>query len=425
MKLKWETVGTALEIGAFFCLLAAVIITPLGLGGALPWSLFVMRTALAVGGALWLCGAALRGRMHLPRLPAVVALLAYVGLVWLSGILSGLTYPTVQIVINLSLYAAAFFVAAGTMTTRARQRVFLVSFLILSWAMGIYGLLQFLGFWWKLVPHLNADRYSSFYYNVNHFCGFLAMAIPLTAALCLWSKGFWLRLHYVLLTALLLFNIGLDYSHALLAVGITLTALLLRWLAGLKRPIWKIAGAAILILALTGIALGAPLRYADRVKAEDKGLWGKTKAFYRYLVLEKSQDRYVLFGNSVKVIREEPILGAGPGNYIYKITEYRPPKIDDWTSSMMHNFVNYSHNDYTQVAAETGLLGLLAYLAFWLTALIFRPRAAGEPWRIGVIASLAAILLYGIAEGNLTIMPANILIAFTLAGFLQSPPPNP
>jgi O-antigen ligase len=51
-------------------------------------------------------------------------------------------------------------------------------------------------------------------------------------------------------------------------------------------------------------------------------------------------------------------LGAGIGNYQAAYPHYSLPK---WRTSLGH-----AHNYYLNIAAETGLLGLLAYLTLWI-----------------------------------------------------------
>jgi O-antigen ligase len=56
-------------------------------------------------------------------------------------------------------------------------------------------------------------------------------------------------------------------------------------------------------------------------------------------------------------------LGVGIGNYQAVYPQYSLPK---WRTALGH-----AHNYYLNIAAETGLLGLLAYLILW-TAVIWR-----------------------------------------------------
>ena len=58
-----------------------------------------------------------------------------------------------------------------------------------------------------------------------------------------------------------------------------------------------------------------------------------------------------------------PWLGVGPGNYAQVYPQVRLPQ---WEDALGH-----AHNIYLNVAAETGLIGLAAYLALMVTALAF------------------------------------------------------
>ena len=58
--------------------------------------------------------------------------------------------------------------------------------------------------------------------------------------------------------------------------------------------------------------------------------------------------------------RDHPVLGVGVGNYPIAYARYSLPK---WRMALGH-----AHNYYLNIAAETGLLGLLAYCMLWATA---------------------------------------------------------
>ena len=65
---------------------------------------------------------------------------------------------------------------------------------------------------------------------------------------------------------------------------------------------------------------------------------------------------------AVSMAQEHPIFGVGLGNYAAVYDEYR---LINWEAPLGH-----AHNLYLNFLAETGALGLSAYLAFWLA--IFR-----------------------------------------------------
>jgi O-antigen ligase len=77
------------------------------------------------------------------------------------------------------------------------------------------------------------------------------------------------------------------------------------------------------------------------------------------------------------MIRANPVAGIGYRQWGEKVSGYSGRYSSEWkfTDASLH----HAHNVYLHTAAETGLVGLLLFLAFWLSlaALLFRAPAAG------------------------------------------------
>jgi putative inorganic carbon (HCO3(-)) transporter len=73
-----------------------------------------------------------------------------------------------------------------------------------------------------------------------------------------------------------------------------------------------------------------------------------------------SLERLAFWQAALDMWRDFPLLGVGLGNYPIAYARYSLPK---WRMALGH-----AHNYYLNVAAETGLIGLLAYLALWAAA---------------------------------------------------------
>jgi putative inorganic carbon (HCO3(-)) transporter len=81
-------------------------------------------------------------------------------------------------------------------------------------------------------------------------------------------------------------------------------------------------------------------------------------------------------------------LGVGIGNYEVAYASYALPL---WPLSLGH-----AHNYYLNIAAETGLLGLLAYLYLWGTALFIAWRASRQAsgWQLGIALGVLGMLVH-------------------------------
>lgn len=100
-----------------------------------------------------------------------------------------------------------------------------------------------------------------------------------------------------------------------------------------------------------------------------------------------SQDRVDEWVASLRLASSSPLLGVGPGHFSL---EYRAP---DGSPRV----AKYAHNEYLQVLAEQGLVGLIVVvggLAFVGRAIVrARPRD-GDPLWTGAVAALAALAVH-------------------------------
>ncbi len=120
------------------------------------------------------------------------------------------------------------------------------------------------------------------------------------------------------------------------------------------------------------------------------------------------EERAVPAANSLDLIRDFPVFGSGGGSYYNAFSRYRPAEID--------LFYDHAHNDYAEIAADTGLLGLAllggvvllaAARALWVLARRRSPLARGMAF--AVLMAIVALAIHSTVDFNLQI-PANALI---------------
>ena len=116
--------------------------------------------------------------------------------------------------------------------------------------------------------------------------------------------------------------------------------------------------------------------------------------------------------------RDHPWLGVGFGNYEAAYADYALPK---WPVALGH-----AHNYYLNVASETGLIGLTAYLALWGVALWQTGQAvcqAKNPYAkalaLGALGMLVHVSVHNIVD-NLWVHNMYVHVAIVL-GLAQIP----
>jgi thioredoxin-like negative regulator of GroEL len=186
---------------------------------------------------------------------------------------------------------------------------------------------------------------------------------------------------------------------------------------GRGRRAWPGAVAAVLVLAgaaSTVLWLGA--EGEERVAAVDA-------------VDASLASRVAVTVAGVGVVRDHPLVGTGLGSWLHAFRPYQAPPVDG-------GIWDHAHDDYLELAAETGVAGVGLALVFALavvraarrptgTAVARRPRPPGfEPpeWRDalgelallrwGLAGGVAALLVHSTLDFGLR-MPANLL-AFML-----------
>jgi O-antigen ligase len=74
---------------------------------------------------------------------------------------------------------------------------------------------------------------------------------------------------------------------------------------------------------------------------------------------------------AINMANDHPWIGVGLGNYEIAYPDYRVPS---WPNALGH-----AHNDYLNLLAETGVIGLVGYLAGWGAIVFWTVRALRQP----------------------------------------------
>lgn len=110
---------------------------------------------------------------------------------------------------------------------------------------------------------------------------------------------------------------------------------------------------------------------------------------------------------SLDLIQDFPVVGTGGGTFYGAFARYRPPEIWD--------YYDHAHNDYAEIAADTGAVGLallggVMLLAFGRALRVLQQRrlAMARGIAFGVLMAALAMAIHSTVDFNLQI-PANAL----------------
>ncbi len=252
----------------------------------------------------------------------------------------------------------------------------------------------------------------------NPFGGYMNMVWPLGLALVApWLGGRragrrptvpgWLRVLGLAAGGLAGLGLLLSWSRgAWLAAMVGAAAMALVWLAAVLRPpvrpVALLALIAGLMLALTGLAVGGLARSPAAITAR-LGSVAETFAVWDVADVEVNDanfatvERVAHWQAAAAMWADRPWVGQGPGQYELAYPRFRLAR---WPEPLGH-----AHNLYLHLAAETGLLGLAAYLLLLGSFALIALRAALAPATplqaalgLGAVGVLAALAFHSLTD---------------------------
>lgn len=296
----------------------------------------------------------------------------------------------------------AIYVYVANHLDEAKTKRVLIVMLLAGLSEAAIGIYQF---WLRVGPEgfLLFDRFIRAYGTFeqpNPYAGYLALMIPVALGIV---SNFKLPVQGSLRSHLATLNLELVTLASLAAM---LAAVLMSWSRGAwlgvgagmivtiivqsrRAFVLSIIAAFVLTLAILLSSINIiPTAIADRFAgvADYFGVFdvrGVKVDDTNYAIVE----RMAHWQAAALMWADKPVLGVGIGNYAAAYSQYALPRWDDP--------LGHAHNYYLNIAAETGTIGLLAYLMLW--AIVFwqswrAVRTTRGLWR-GVAAGLLGTLV--------------------------------
>lgn len=265
---------------------------------------------------------------------------------------------------------------------------------------------------WYLYRISNFGVATGFFANSNHMASLLLVTIPFVAAIgvTLRERSKDVRTSStglaVASSGMILAVIGLALNQSLAGYGLGVPVVLasLTILFGLSARWVRGVMVAIGLTVATAIAL----LWASPIGSQMDRLGASSSV----------ASRQQIAASSLSLAAEFAPVGSGLGTFpkLYPLTE-DPARVDRF-------YVNHAHDDYLELAVETGVPGVLVillFLAWWAIAAInmLRSPAADQFAKAGAIAS-AAILLHSLVDYPLRTGAISAVFAMSLALIILS-----
>ncbi|MBL8330566.1 MAG: O-antigen ligase family protein [Rubrivivax sp.] len=406
----------ALDSAGFGLLLLCMALSPLPLGSNRPWaesllamgvwlSLLLLMGSHALGGRPW--PAALhRARWMLALLGGYCALVGLQWLVgspqsWLPGTVS--EWHTQRYLLRCLCYGAAVLAIVLGVRSRRRCRWVMGTLLTAGVAQACLGILftrsdaAYVLLFESFGP---GGRASGTFANANHFAGFLSLAIAAGIGLLIaqydggrgrvrgWRMrlavllNFALSLKMVLRLAIVLLVIGLVLSHSRMGnvafvLALVVSAMTLAYRSEkLRKPALVLLGTMLAIdVLIVGHWIGLE-RVAERLQGTALTVDGGRASSEAAASLphgalgreipppreESVEQRLQVPLLATQAIWDKPLFGHGGGTFQLSFAPFKP----DWVYA---GHWNYAHNDFVEVAVDTGLIGLALWLGVGLLGL--------------------------------------------------------
>jgi O-antigen ligase len=329
--------------------------------------------------------------------------------------LSVYPYATELAVLRLAAYAVFFLLVLDAVSTPARVRGALAWAAGLGTAVAIYGLLNYLSgnarlLW--LPRRFYIDSATGTFVNRNHFAALMVLLLP-TVLACHWTRPRMsptgaargdaaARAAFFLLCGAAM-CLGLLFSKSrggilcgtLALAGLVIVLHRYGGHSGRTRTVLPLACIAVAIAWATYIGTGGIIeRFAQLSGAADPGT-----------------ARGGQWSDTVRLIRDFPILGSGLGTYEFLYPMYKTLRTQ---AAFAH-----AHNDYLELCAEAGLVGLA--LLGWGATRVFRYGLGVRERSVGLapvvvwtlLAGTAGMLLHSLVDFGLHI-PGNVFCTLTV-----------
>lgn len=312
-------------------------------------------------------------------------------------------------------YCAVFFLTLALVNRRSRVQTFARVLVYAAVVEAIYAVLMHLSgveseYFGTLITH--GDSASGTYANRNHLAGYLEMTLAIGIGLLIaglsdrradsWKKFFRITIEWILSPkmilrlALCILVIALTTTHSRMGNTAFFSSLLVAGAVGIALSRYATRNTVLLLASLVAIDLFIV------------GSWFGVEKLAQRLeqtTVANVQEREDPAKYTLDLIRDYPVFGAGPGSFYVAFPRYRPPSVV--------LFFDYAHNDYAQVAAESGLLGfgiIGGFVVMTLGVALAAQWKRRDPLMRGMsfacIMGVTAILIHSWVDFNLQI-PAN------------------
>jgi len=325
---------------------------------------------------------------------------------------------SIKQVVALAWAMLGYFTA---LTVLRRRNMLLCSirfYVLAGFVVSLFGLYQFVGSYLGLpfvdpfgfnasfgtTPRFQVGGYTRIWSTASEpdwFGDYLVTVIPLVVAVATYKKRLFfqsLLINLVMLSTILLAFMLTFTRSAYLALGAAFVPIIYFSWKKLRRWVWIFVGLCVALLLLDLVAL-------QLVGSQIPNIWSTAFDRLTTIVTTKqfgNEHRYTALLTSLRMLRDDPILGRGYGNYGFFFEQFRPP-IGRAASDLRVRFPVMTGGILFRIWVELGLVGLLVFISI-VSALVFYGVQAVKRTRAGTLQRAVTVGLLSSTIGSLARM---------------------
>lgn len=273
---------------------------------------------------------------------------------------------------------AGFFISAVVLKKEKYRKILLHFLCAISTIMAVLTILQFYGI--RIRVFINYGKmYSAIFFNSNHYGYYLAITMLVITGMLIFQKKWWIKITYAIALAVSVFALAINNTFAAywaVAIGMLFAIIFL----GIKKS-ERLVILLIPFLIFVSVSIIVDVNH-QLVRGNFGGLFDD---FFK-IANQKDLDtvgtnRIKLWGDSLKIIKKEPIFGCGIEGFL-----------NGYDDTMVITY-NRPHNEYLQHAVFMGIPSAILYL-MGLGWIIGRACKRGGKAKNSTLIVLCAVIGY-------------------------------
>ncbi|MDR0952963.1 MAG: O-antigen ligase family protein [Elusimicrobiota bacterium] len=294
----------------------------------------------------------------------------------------------------------------------------------------LYGIMQNLGFdiFWKVnISKEFGARAVSTFGNPNFLSSYIVLFLPLAFIFFIKAESLSARFYYFAI--IILFSVFLAISMTRSSwLGALAAICVLCLFKDFRELIWRSKKSFLFIFIAAALAFGfwpqrSPAGYSSAAKARVLEAAPLAKGSALTLSAPESKlnqayhQRLMFWTCGFDMLKKSPLLGKGWGSFQLEYAPCQGNLILKYPAlKILKTQANAAHNELVETASQSGLLGLAAYLAFFIAAtyLLFKKFNAfsleQKLFYAALIAGIAAMLVDNML--NITLQTTVLAFAF-------------